>query len=324
MGARAGCCASQESGTAVHPDTLRLGQYSKSSGKNDSRNFWRFVDIPVATWLLLWTFGLFPEEIERIRVVVKHPKFDKNNPQLCFEDMKILHPHRVLSYLFNNVGIEIPLDRARAYWRHLRSVGEPWALASPASEEHIPLGIHGDGARLWTVSKYEKFVGVSLNLPLFRPSSTRYARFMVFVIDSAKFFKNRTMNEVWKRLTWSLNSCFEGINPTIGWDSQPLRGSDLERAGKPLTHQNLKFSLTEYRGDWEWHRDTWRPLASWISTDICFKCPCRAKGDPGYVYTNVGGTAADNCQWINEEFSLTSFINRRLKSNNLCNSEELN
>lgn len=194
-------------------------------------------------------------------------------------------------------------------------------MASPASEEHIPLGLHGDGARLWTVSKYEKFVGISMNLPLFRPSAARYSRFMVFVIDNSKIYKNRTMNEVWKRLAWSFNSCFEGINPTIGWNSQPLTGSDLARAGMPLTAQGYKFTITEFRGDWEWHRDTWRPSASWISKAICFKCSSRAEGDPSLLYTNVGGSAADACQWIREEFSLTSFISRRLKENNLCDSD---
>ena len=41
----------QESGSASHPESAALGS---RSGWNDSRDFWRFTDIPVETWL--WTF----------------------------------------------------------------------------------------------------------------------------------------------------------------------------------------------------------------------------------------------------------------------------
>ena len=45
------CCTSlQESGQHVHPQSLQLASYNPKH-RNDSRDFWRFHDIPVAAWL---------------------------------------------------------------------------------------------------------------------------------------------------------------------------------------------------------------------------------------------------------------------------------
>ncbi|CAL1134099.1 unnamed protein product [Cladocopium goreaui] len=94
----------QESGDCVHHDTRELGV---RSGKNDSRDFWKFNDIPV--------------EIETVCVPVAD---DKSPRKLKMESFPILYPHRVLTYLFNEDVAE--------YWQHSREMGEPWAIHSPA------------------------------------------------------------------------------------------------------------------------------------------------------------------------------------------------
>lgn len=63
----------------------------------------------------------------------------------------IVHPHRLLSCLFDYVGLQIAQSEVRQYWTHARSMGEEWALEHPASWDHIPVGIHGDAAKLWTL-----------------------------------------------------------------------------------------------------------------------------------------------------------------------------
>ena len=256
------------------------------------------------------------KEIETIKLPVKDPKSPRG---IAIETFEIIHPHRILAFLFNDVGIRISKADVKAYWEHSRARGEPWAIQSPASSEHIPLGIHGDSARLWTVYKFEKVLGLFINLVHFRPRSVRHSRWLLFSIANEKLYKNRTMNLVWRRLAWSLNCCFEGVNPIRSPVGTPLRGKQLQIAGKPITTAHHKFCLTEYRGDWEWHRDVWRPRASWVSTRICFKCPALASGGPSYLYHNVGGPHEGHaCQWIQEEYSLSGFLAHSLKDKNLC------
>ena len=256
--------------------------------------------------------GSLVQEMDTIKI----PVVDKKSPTgLSVETYPILHPHRVLSYLFDVVKIEIDTAKLHNFWDHAISVGEPWAVSSPATREHIPLGVHGDSARLWTVYQVEKQMSISLNLPLFRPRSTRFSRFVLITCPSNKLYKNRTLNAVWKRLVWSINACFDGLNPTVGVGRVALTGPDALRAGTPMTAKGLKFCLTEIRGDWEFHRDCWRPTAAWNATNICIHCPARASGPDPYLYYN---TPEDNSSWDKEEFGLDEFVAKRLKDTHLC------
>ena len=230
----------------------------------------------------------------------------------------IIMPHRVLSYLFDHVGISILDEDVQAFWRHAKDVNEPWVQRTPASEHHVPLGLHGDGARLWSVQKFEKMVIISINLPLFRPRSVRHSRFTIFSIGNEKLYKNRTLNRVWMRLAWSLNACFSGVHPTRGPRNQELVGKNLELAGRPITRDHRVFAVTEYRGDWEWHRDVWRPRASWQAIQCCFKCPAVSRGDPHYVYHNSGSMDEPECKWLQEEYTLPGFVSHSLRERQLC------
>ena len=332
-------------GTTPDAFTTRLASVS---GSNDVRDFWSAVDIPVApeliqfinvlklvhatNWFcLIWSAEIFRslkvtdsqkgfhgsvEEIETINVPVQHPK----SPQkLTMKSYPIVHPHRVLAYLFDHVQVQVPDSDVQFFWNHARAMMEPWATNSPATSSHIPLGLHGDSARLWTQYKVEKVVAIWMNIVLFRPSSVRHSRFLLFTCPSAVMVKNRTLNRVWRRLAWSFNSAFEGINPVIGESNRPLIGGDLARAGTPLTSTCRKFALVELRGDWEWHRDVWRTTATWKAVKTCFQCPAVSKGPSEYLYHNIG----DDCQWVHEEFDLDQFIARRLKDRHLCTQKNI-
>ncbi|CAK9114637.1 Uncharacterized protein SCF082_LOCUS53089 [Durusdinium trenchii] len=259
------------------------------------------------------------KEVESIKI----PVVDKKSPRgLRVQSFPILHPHRVLSFLFNDAGIEIDPAKVQEYWHHARSVGDPWSISSPASSSHIPIGLHGDGARLWTVYKVEKHLAISMNLVLFRPRSTRHSRFVLFSIPVDKMYKNRTLNKVWERLTWSLNWAFVGCNPRSGVGGWDLHGADASRAGQPLTRTGLQFAVTEIRGDWEFHRDCWRFSCSWLSSGpMCFRCPAVSRGNTSYLYYN---NDAATCAWHSEAFDLQQFIARRLKERQLCPLLKLN
>ena len=225
----------------------------------------------------------------------------------------IVHPHRLLSCLFDYVGLQIAQSEVRQYWTHARSMGEEWALEHPASWDHIPVGIHGDAAKLWTQYKFEKVVAIWMNVILFRPSSVRHSRFLLFSCPHALMVKNRTLNRVFRRLVWSFNAAFEGINPTVGEGGRALTGNDLLRAGSPITSSNHRFALCELRGNWEYHRDVFRFTASWQGIDMCFRCPAKSKGAARDLYHNLG----PDCAWVHEEFNLAQFISRRLKDRHL-------
>ena len=256
------------------------------------------------------------QEIETIRL----PVFDKKSVgNAKVEVFPIIHPHRILNYLFDTVGVEVDPCEVHSYWDHARAMQEPWACSSPASRDHMPVGLHGDGARLWTQVRVEKMVGIFVNLPLFRPKSVRHSRWLVFSIGREKLIKNRTFNVVWERLVWSLNWAFEGVHPRSGPGGRPLIGADLARAGMPLCRSNMRFTVTELRGDWEFHRDVWRFTASWQGQHVCYRCAAITKGDEAYVYYNGGPTS----RWLCEEFSLEQFLARRLKDRQLCTSNRL-
>lgn len=154
-----------ESGTACHPQTLALG---KASGRNDPRDFWRFIDIPI--------------EIETIKLPVKDEKTDR----IAVETFPILHPHRVLAYIMTEVGVEFSSAEVAEYWRHSREFGEGWATSSQASSQHLPVGLHGDCARMASQNTFQKVFALSINLVLFRPASIRHSRFVIFTCPRHK------------------------------------------------------------------------------------------------------------------------------------------
>lgn len=252
------------------------------------------------------------QELETIRVPCRNKKLG-----LVMQSFPMLYPHRILHFLFDEVGVHIDPNVVKEYWEHSRSVGEPWSVNSQATTAHMPIGLHGDGARLLTQVRYEKQVAIWLNLPLWRPRSIRYSRWLLFSIPSEKVFKNRSFNVVWRRLLWSFHACYEGINPRVGPPgcSRGLQGEALERAGTPICKAGHCFVVTEYRGDWEWHRDVFRPRANWVSIDVCMKCPAVSKGnDPSMLYYCYG---PQECSWLRQQYTLHGFISQRLKAKNI-------
>lgn len=257
------------------------------------------------------TSPLLSEEIESIKVPVRNKKSPTG---FSIETYPILHPHRILSFLMNDVQLEVPTAEIAEFWRHAREVREPWAVNHPSPGDHIPLGIHGDSARLWTQCTYEKYTAISFNILHFRPKSVRCSRFVVFSIPTAKLFKNRSLNIVWRRLAWSFEALYQGTYPLTGVGGAALRDHNLKLAGRPITRSGHRFALCEFRGDWEWHCSMWRPTASWQSNNVCFKCPAVATGQYDLLYWNI----KEPCAWHRQEFGFEQFLSRRLRETNLC------
>lgn len=244
-----------------------------------------------------------------VRAPVRDPK---NDGKVKFEDQLVIYPHELLSYLFNAVGVVVPHEDRQAYWRESRAAGEEWALQTDASELHCPLGIYGDSARLNTQYTVQKICGIFLNICLWRPHAIRSGRFLLWSCDNAKLYKNRTWNKIFRVLVWSLNYAFDGIFPTHNFDGTPSRDP---RAGSKITASFDRFAVTELRGDWEWHKHTWRFLkCSWTANRVCFRCDAMGKTrDSGLLYYNAGPTAT----WKANGFTMDEFLARRVKSKHI-------
>lgn len=177
---------------------------------------------------------------------------------IAMEALPIIHPHRLISYLFDQVGVNILDSDVVQFWRHAREHGQDFAVNTTSSDNHVPLGLYGDGAQLVTQYRKEKVVGLFLNLVLYRPRSVRCSRYLLFSCDEDTMVKNRTLNAVYRRLLWSFQALHTGYNPSTNPPGSYLSKADVERSGKPITADHRVFAVVEFRGDWAWHKLQWR------------------------------------------------------------------
>ena len=251
------------------------------------------------------------EELEKIWVPVADPK---NPAGYKLEQQPILFPYRILTYIFSEVGLEIGQEDIEQYWDNAIAAGEPHANES--SRGKVPLGLYGDSAQLITKIRKEKLLCLWLNIPIFRPKAVRYSRFLIWCIDNSLLLENKTTNSVLRWVVWSLNSLFEGFNPSTRPGGRPLTPEEELRAEKPFTPQRHSFQVVELRGDWEYHKFLWKFSSSWKGLQTCFKCPClsKSRGDDGMLYWDV----TENNSWSRGEFTATDFINHQLPKRHIC------
>ena len=173
------------------------------------------------------------------------------------ESFQMMDPHAVLAYVFQE-GIEIPTGDVEAYWNFARSMKLDWALESPASTAHVPVGLWGDSATVFTEFGRYKITAIFMSLPLWRPKNVKHSRFLLFSIEGDKIWKHETLLPIWQRITWSLNASFHGKWPMVGPSGEPFTGLAAKYAGQALCKQGYKFICTEIRGDWLWMKEQFR------------------------------------------------------------------
>jgi hypothetical protein len=169
-------------------------------------------------------------------------------------------PHKVLEYLMSDCKLHIADGLVRKYWNHLEEVGDDTALQTRdfrrlASTSVWPLGIHGDEAAIGIINNpTNKVIGITLNIPLFRPRATRLSRWLLWSIESDR--------------VWSVEESVYPVLETIV-DSLNL----LTRDGVC----GRRFITTELRGDQSWFRYIFRHKAYWLANNVCFRCKASAK-----------------------------------------------
>ena len=214
------------------------------------------------------------------------------------QKMRMIDPHRLLHWLFADVGIDLPPSEVKAFWEKEKANGAQWATCSPASHEHVPVALYGDACAL--VNNIDSMVGIFLSLPLFRPYSTRCRQFCIFAIEVSRLDKERTLRRVMHRVMWSMNLAFDRVDEF---------GNRLAR----------RFCVTEFKGDWQWYKVyTFKFCSAWNSVlNPCFRCNAKARAtraaeDPGVVYYNT----QENTPW--HELSCCEFLARQLPEENPC------
>ena len=151
--------------------------------------------------------------------------------------------------MFNEVGLQISKEQIREYWQHLEEVKFPMATSDASClRESCPVGLYGDAAKITTEYGHYHCLGIFLNLPLWRPRSTRFSRFLVFSIKEELLVPGKTLDAVFTRLTWSLNVLFTGLYPSCGPHGEALPASQLALAGQSICNNKMKFVCTELRG----------------------------------------------------------------------------
>lgn len=249
--------------------------------------------------------------MEEITIPVK----DLKDPRgWSLANYPILLPHRIIAYLWDGIGIRIPQEDIDTFWQVGRETGDPRLRGFIEREDNrnrIPIGLYGDSAQLLTQYRTEKWLGLFLDVCHFRPLSIRASRFLLFSIDDSLLLQGgKTMNSVLRHIVWSCNALHEGKNPVLGPGSKPLLPHQEEIAGTPIStaFPHLCWSVTELRGDWRYHKETWRFNSSWQADFVCFRCPARTKGPFASRYYNCSTTAS----WLTSEYTLDEFISNQL------------
>ena len=213
--------------------------------------------------------------------------------------MPMIDPHKLMNALVTSIGIDIPEQRVRDYWRvHRHELKEDWATSSPATDSHIPCALYGDSAKI--SDDGTKVIGLFISLPaVWKPQSSRCARWCVFAMEEHKLFGHHTLNAVFRRLTYSCNILFDGIDP-----DHPER----------LLCNGRKFTVTELKGDWQWLKIQMRFQSSWQNLkSVCFLCNSKGRSDvPGELHYCMDETPAWRC------YDLTSFLANQMTLPDPC------
>ena len=200
-------------------------------------------------WRLVWR--LLHQEVHYLNIPVEY-KDQHGATVVRSEPWPIIDVHETMHYLVGVGKILVPHSERLKYWRNSRANGEEWAQDT-GSELMVPIGLYGDSAKVTTRFGSENVLAMFCNVVLWRPSSVRWSRFLIFAIPEERLTSPALLAFL-RRIAWSCNHAFSGKFPVLGVQGEQLTGEARRKAGLPLTPANDRFQVTEYRGDWGWHK----------------------------------------------------------------------
>ena len=244
----------------------------------------------------LFSYGKTPKEPDRVSVKIK------NLDGSCGEaQVPVQLPHKVLEYLLEKCELRLSDVDVANYWQHHESVGDELALISKEFRDLVgepvwPVGLHGDDACMGLVNHpYDKITAVSLNLPLFRPKSTRLSRFLLFSLENQRIWTfEDSINPLLRAVVQSLNFCAE-----VGVASK-------------------RFLVTELRGDQVWMRLMFQYKAWWTGHNVCPRCHANTSDVPYISYTQWQPTRRSTQQFLTDELPVEMSFLSYLEPSRLC------
>ena len=211
-------------------------------------------------------------------------------------DMKVpvLLPHRILKYLFQNLGLTIDAENLAKFWSHAYQF-LPWAAAGGGYDNHMPLTLYGDTAWYGTGYDQSKITGCFMSLTLWRPKSTRMSQWLLFSLDADISLGPKSLNLLYLAIVESLNHAFYGVSPE----------------GEVLPH---KFAVCEIKGDWEYHYQTFQLKKYWKTRYICWRCQAENHADAIHSFVDL----SDHPTWQATEISHNDWLVNVVKPHDVC------
>ena len=217
-------------------------------------------------------------------MVTTSVKAKQDSSEVVEVKIPVLLPHRILLYLFTVLGVFIRPEDIEQYWKHCKEFCI-WAHNEDFDGEHVPVTLYGDTARYGQGYDQSKITGCFMSLPLWRPKSTRMSQWLLFNVSADISLGPQTLNPLYLAVVESLNEAFHGRT--------------LE--GPLLPH---KFGVTEIKGDWEFHYQTFNLRRFWKTRYICWRCDAEN-------HANATHSCFDFCDtptWQRTTISHASFV----------------
>jgi hypothetical protein len=139
-------------------------------------------------------------------------------------------------------------------------------------------------------------------------------RWPIFVLRTNLSLGHATMQPYWCEIAWSVNHIFHGLFPSVSSHAASFaRGTDAERNASAVLADGLVGAVTEFRGDWKYHKQVWRLRVGWRNRYICHVCEAARVGD-AHLFTDFSETA----QWRNTVRTFLNFMRDCLPQEEVC------
>jgi len=179
-------------------------------------------------------------------------------------------PYDITKYLIGECGLKIDDTLLSKYWRHKETTLDPLAVATRNYRQMAgtvwPLGFYGDEAAMGLVNApMHQIFGLYMNVPLYRPRSTRLSRFLLFSVEVEKIISvEETIYPVLEAIVESFNQ--------------------LTSVGVC----GLRFLVSEIRGDQAFFRMMFKHRSWWTATKMCFRVVQLLPQGPGTIASTMG------------------------------------
>lgn len=203
-------------------------------------------------------------------------------------DTPVFMPKDILTYLFQNLAMDIPTAAIKKFWDHAWEFDCPYKHLS-VDRTHVPIALYGDSARYSPDGR--KMIAVFMSVVLWVPRVSRMSRWLLFTVENDLCLGPQTLNPLFRVIVENLISCYQdGI--TVG-------------------DTRLHFATTELRGDWEWHAYTFSMMRNWKHHKFCWRCEATKFDHPNFLDLD------DEPGWAATQLSPLQFLVRIIPSSNV-------